>query len=45
MGATAGDEVMFTILFILSVVLGIAISWIGWFGQQDHNNPRGPGKK
>ncbi len=30
---------MFTILFILSIVLGIVISWIGWFGQSDHNSP------
>lgn len=31
---------MFTILFILSIVLGIAISWIGWFGQRDAGDSR-----
>jgi hypothetical protein len=36
---------MFTILFILSLVLGIVISWIGWFGQKDHNSERRPPKK
>ncbi len=36
---------MFTILFILSVVFGIVISWIGWFGQKDHNGERQPPKK
>ncbi len=29
---------MFTFLFIVSIVAGIAISWIGWFGQHDHNS-------
>lgn len=32
---------MFTFLFILSIVVGIAISWIGWFGQADHDKGRG----
>lgn len=32
---------MFTFFFILSVVIGIAISWIGWFGQHDHDRGRG----
>ncbi len=32
---------MFTFLFILSIVVGIAISWIGWFGQSDHDKGRG----
>lgn len=36
---------MFTILFVLSVVLGIVISWIGWFGQLDNNGERRPPKK
>lgn len=31
---------MFTFLFIVSIVAGIAISWIGWFGQRDHNDSR-----
>lgn len=31
---------MFTILFILSIVAGIAISWIGWFGNGDHDGRR-----
>jgi hypothetical protein len=34
---------MFTFLFIASLVAGIAISWIGWFGQYDHTN--GPRRK
>jgi hypothetical protein len=29
---------MFTLLFILSIVAGVAISWIGWFGNHDHDN-------
>lgn len=32
---------MFTFLFIACLVLGIAISWIGWFGQRDYNAGRG----
>jgi len=32
---------MFTILFSLSVVLGIVIAWIGLFGSRDHDNGRG----
>lgn len=32
---------MFTFLFILSIVAGIVISWIGWFGQYDHDKGRG----
>ena len=32
---------MFTLLFIGSLIAGIAISWIGWFGQRDHNAGRG----
>jgi|JI9StandDraft_2_1071091.scaffolds.fasta_scaffold61186_2 hypothetical protein len=32
---------MFTILFILSVGLGLVIAWIGWFGQGDHDKGRG----
>ncbi len=32
---------MFTFLFILSAVIGIAIAWIGWFGQNDHDRGRG----
>jgi hypothetical protein len=36
---------MFTILFILSVVLGIAIAWMGWFGQRDHNGDQRPRRK
>lgn len=31
---------MFTLLFIGSLIAGIAISWIGWFGQSDHNESR-----
>jgi len=33
---------MFTLLFIGSLIAGIAISWIGWFGQQDYNGRRKP---
>jgi hypothetical protein len=29
---------VFTLLFIASLIAGIAISWIGWYGQLDHNN-------
>lgn len=32
---------MFTFLFLASLVLGVAISWIGWFGQRDHSAERG----
>jgi hypothetical protein len=31
---------MFTFLFIAALALGIAISWIGWFGQRDYNTER-----
>lgn len=33
---------MFTLLFIGSLIAGIAISWIGWFGHVDHNDRRKP---
>jgi len=36
---------MFTILFILSVVLGIAIAWMGWFGQKNYNGNQRPRRK
>ena len=36
---------MFTFLFIGSLVAGIANSRVGWFGQRDHNSPRGPKEK
>lgn len=32
---------LFTILIILSLFLGVAISWVGWFGQRDHDKGRG----
>ena len=32
---------MFTFLFILSAMAGVAIAWIGWFGARDHDNGRG----
>ncbi len=32
---------MFALLLILSAVIGIAISWIGWFGNNDHDKGRG----
>ena len=36
---------MFTFLFIGSLIAGVAIAWVGWFGQHDHNRPRGPKEK
>jgi hypothetical protein len=28
---------MFTFLIVLSLVAGLVISWIGWFGMADHD--------
>ena len=36
---------MFTFLFLLSLVAGIAIALVGWFGQNDHRRERGPREK
>jgi hypothetical protein len=36
---------MFTFLFIGSLIAGVAIAWVGWFGQRDHNSQRGPKEK
>jgi hypothetical protein len=32
---------MFYVLLFLSIIVGIVISWIGWFGQADHDKGRG----
>lgn len=32
---------MFYVLLFLSIVAGIAVAWIGWFGQVDHDKGRG----
>lgn len=32
---------MFTLLLLLSFVAGLAISWIGWFANGDHDQGRG----
>lgn len=36
---------MFYFLLLLSIIAGIAVSWIGWFGQNDHDKGRGRNDK
>jgi len=32
---------MFTLLLLISLAAGLAISWIGWFSNGDHDNGHG----
>ncbi len=32
---------MFTFLLLVSLAAGLAISWIGWFGNGDHDKGHG----
>jgi len=44
-GGHPRTRAMFTFLFIGSLIAGVAIAWVGWFGQRDHNSERGPKEK